>query len=85
MQCRLVLALAENFNNNFPEKEDPLMENLPNNNILLQNILSFALDPQEKEKLRIVVWCNPVVQTILVWCPPGVQTIVVWYHAGVHT
>ena len=55
MQCRLVLALAENFNNNLPEKEDPLMENLPNNNILLQKILSCALDPQEKEKFRIVV------------------------------
>ena len=48
-------ALAENFNNNFPENEDPHMGNVWNNIILLQNKLSYALDPQEKEKLRIVV------------------------------
>ena len=55
MQCRLIRALVENVNNNFLENEDPHMGNLQNNNILLQNILSCTLDPQEKEKLQIVI------------------------------
>ena len=44
-------CLSRKLNNNFPEKKDPHMGNLQNNNILLQNIPSCALDHQEQEKL----------------------------------
>ncbi|KDR08680.1 Zinc finger MYM-type protein 6, partial [Zootermopsis nevadensis] len=44
-------ALAENFNNYFPENEDPRKGNLWINNPFLEDIKSCALDLHEKEKL----------------------------------
>ena len=44
-------SLTENFNNYFPEHEDPRKGNLWINNHFLENIQSCALNSQDKEKL----------------------------------
>ena len=44
-------ALSKNFNNYFPENEDPRKGNLRINNQFLEDIQSFSLNSREKEKL----------------------------------
>lgn len=44
-------ALVENFDNYFPENEDPRKGNLWINNPFFEDIKSCVLDPREKERL----------------------------------